>query len=857
MQTPSERCPAAVRALILLCCCATALFTGIAAAARPDDNFRCSFVDPIYDIPKLWGFMAAFDFDETVVNPAIIDIGILNDGSARSGGERCNVFFQLSQLLPASFTCDASFGGAYTGVLPNRTTHGNNMKNILAATLNDGGWAGIAGQVATPNLYRFDEVHNYVFEMDATIDRAVSAGATSINISGGFPCAWKPSFSPLSTFDICTVEGRTAALLPFCIAPLVEPTAALIAAQSAFCTVGVGSIPAEGDIRDRINGAAARALVAGVPIVASAGNIENGLTGLLSGAVSGNADTLDWGILPATSSSVISVGAVDPDPPYGNFDFHGPDVDIWAPQNDTSPAAAFVSGLIALAQAINPQFHPSTADLTAGITGTLRNMLIDTARTNAVLDAAGHVDPSGLRGNLVDPYEFIRVVSEGIVPDYRALGYPEHFDSWVEVPLSGSDGRPGDCDVEQVQNDASDDAANPVIIPVVTDSSSAHGGAILFFDGAVQVIDEDWYSLSYAGLSISALHQSDVELRYPSGYGELELISPDNLLRLEATATMGAETVKTYRSEPMQGGAQVPFRVVGTAPSEDNIYRLIVSQERPTYARPDNFDVPTPNDSPTAATVVSPGTVPDGVTVETASGIHIRFGHATIHSFDDVDHFRVEGFDFPEEVQIPGIEFSVDAHSPDAFVTLRTLSGIEIASGHGSVEVQRSEGEPFLVEVSSRYPGLFAAYELTASVQRAAIDPAGSATQLAIDLAEFIERMDHRLAGRFPERGCVACNTLHERGVFDADRSLSGELIKGDLLTRLMQVERGGQLVLEGVTRQEAERFTVLNSELRAVRGGLTRSGDLVFKLSPGTYAVQWRPGPRGRRVGYAVKAAR
>jgi hypothetical protein len=141
--------------------------------------------------------MAAFDFDERTVRPAIIDIGILHDGNVNNDGTQCDVTYQPSQLLPANFDCDSTVNGEYNGILPDREKHGNNIKNLIAATVNDKvederRRAGIAGQGAIPNLYRFDEVHNYVFELYSTIDRAVADNSTVINISGGFPCRWRP-----------------------------------------------------------------------------------------------------------------------------------------------------------------------------------------------------------------------------------------------------------------------------------------------------------------------------------------------------------------------------------------------------------------------------------------------------------------------------------------------------------------------------------------------------------------------------------------------------------------------------------------------------------------------------------------
>jgi hypothetical protein len=821
-------------------------------AARPDDDLRrhCSFVDPVYDIPRVWGFMAVFDFDATVVRPAVIDIGILDDGNTAAGGEQCDVTYAFSQFVPANFACGAPVNGAYAGVLPGRTEHGNNMKSIIAATLNDGGRAGVAGQVSVPHLYRFDEVHNYAFEMDATIDRAVSSGATSINISGGFPCAWKPSFFGGTSLDICTTEGRLAATVPLCTVPV--PTTDVVA-QTVLCAASFGSVVAEGDLRDRMAGAVARARTAGVPIVASAGNVEGGLTGTLSGAVAGNADTLDWRVLPATLPGVISAGSVDPDPPYGNFDFHGPDVDIWAPNNDTSPAAAFVSGLVALAQAIDPQLNPATTQAPHLISATIEKMLVETAYSNAELDAAGHADPSGLRRNLVNPYRFIRRVADGIVPDFEGLGYPNHFDTWVAPAFSGSDGRPSDCNAVQVANDAPDLATAAMEIQVAVDAEQEVGGAILFFDGNPAVADEDWYRLSYAGLAPQGLHATVLELRTLLGFGNLVVDTPANLLGLAASFVDGAEQVQRYRTRAMLGGAELTFRVAGATSRDDNLYRLIVRQDAPAQVRPDRYDVLGPNDGFVQATSLAPGTTLPGVTIAD-TGILIEVDTATLHTIGDRDHFIVEGFAFPQGSTFQGIVHRVNAGSDDVDVILRTQAGGFVASGRTLVETVLPGSGPFRIEVKSRHPGLFATYDLSIRVKPESLEPPGLASpdRAARELAALIEQLATRIpAGEQPpEIGCATCNMLGARGTIRRDRDDVGTPI----ITRFLGLERPSELVFSRVGREAA--VDVVGRNLRPVAGNPTRGG-LVFDLAPGAYVVTWKPGRRDRDLGYSLLSRR
>jgi hypothetical protein len=161
----------------------------------------------------------------------------------------------------------------------------------------------------------------------------------------------------------------------------------LLLPAALLCGLGVSSA-AEGDIRDLIANAVTAATLQGIPVVSSAGNVLTGLAGQLSGAVIGNSDITSWKILPATIPAVIAVGGVTSGPPYLNTDFHGLEVDIWAPRNDTSPAAAYISGLISLSQAINPDLHPdTTTDLPLTLPGRIRDLLVDTAYTSSDLSA--------------------------------------------------------------------------------------------------------------------------------------------------------------------------------------------------------------------------------------------------------------------------------------------------------------------------------------------------------------------------------------------------------------------------------------------------------------------------------------
>ncbi|MEW8531079.1 MAG: S8/S53 family peptidase [Candidatus Thiodiazotropha sp.] len=838
-----------------------AVVTPIAAAPIYDDAMRCYFADPLYNVPRIWGFMAVFDFDENTTRPAIIDIGILNDGESSNDGIQCDVTFTPTQFVPANFACGQPVNGSYDGVLPNRTTHGTNMKNHIAATINDGGRAGVAGQVAVPNLYRFDEVHNYVFELYSTIDRAVDNEATVINISGSFPCQWKPPFLPGSTFNICTVEGRAAAVTGICLAP-VPPTDLVY--RDALCAAGVGSIAAEGDIHDLMQNAVTRAKTFGIPIVSSAGNVESGLVGALSGAVVGNADVEDWGIIPPTLDDVIAVGAVIPDPPYSNADFHGNRVDIWAPQNDTSPAAAFISGLIALAQAINPDLNPDsvgidgdTGELAVDIVTTLRDLLVNTAYPKSVLDSAGHTDPTGLRLNLVDPYGFVLAVSSGLIPDYRTLGYPDHFDSWVPTAFSGSDGPPANCEPTASQmavNDPPDEQVDAHKIALSTTAAGALTGAILYVPGdPAHSVDEDWLALDHDALSYNGRHVTNLELTYLTGIGDLELSSPDNLLELQSSQDDGVETTKRYRTRQMLGDALVPVVIAGVSEQDDNLYKLSLETDLLITVLPDAFEsAGSSNDTLATATIIhGTGNEPNVIVQNQENMLFVNIHNGNFHHIDDLDFFRIAGFDFPLGDSLAGIDYRIEANSTDVDLQVRDEATGQVYAGRGSVEFTQHTSGPFTIEISSRFPGLYVDYDLEILLERESYD-FGLKNKM---LMEWYKLQDRMIAdyGKtpIPELDCLRCNVLNAGDTLDlqpgqlsgVDERLFGA---GVSAVRFVTVEQG-QPVLISVEKGDLaalKSVALYDIKLNRVAGRISRDS-VAFDVAEGVYALVVTEGGR------------
>ncbi|NOX51680.1 MAG: hypothetical protein GXP16_14280, partial [Gammaproteobacteria bacterium] len=562
------------------------LYLPSAQGVLSDGSDTSSDYKGIFAIGSVWSFVSIFDFDTRRVTPAIIDIGITH-GQTRQPGNACMINYQVGPLYDVS--CNSSLG-AYEGIM-NQTVpedsssyrlHGTRMKNRIAALINDSGNdVGIAGQVAVPNLYQMQDVHGFLFELNTAITRAVNDGSSVINISAGLPCQllWNTEFSP----DICTLPGRAAyCITPFTHGPpiefdnsasLDEPSftnylLSLTPVMKSLLCTAAGVAVFEGDLRQNMLQATLYAEQRGVPIVASAGNLWGPVTlnpqtdETIDLTPEHLADVSDWKIIPATLRGVIAVGAVDHPSQalgYPNADFHGDRVDIWAPSNDTSPAAAFVSGVITVAQAINPTLDPTNPALSSqvrmGITNRVRSMLQSTAFTSA----HPQVVTDSYRRNLINPYGFIRAAAADRVPAFESLGYAPVTDDLLT-----------DNGEIYPQN-------SPFWRMSLGTAKVTRAGSIVFVPGSRPYVDTDEFQLSYP--RDSGPFAGTLDLYYLQGYGDLKLTTPDGELTLLETRDAGVETRRRYRVQNLPAGARLRVTVRGVNATDDNLYRLVASIE--------------------------------------------------------------------------------------------------------------------------------------------------------------------------------------------------------------------------------------------------------------------------------------
>ena len=551
------------------------------------------------NVPAAWAFTSLWDADNARINVGVLDMGFATNADFRAPAS--GPMIECDMTASPGFVCgpgaaqgpqtvgDSGFGG--------RSWHGTGMVHILGGVLNNGfGVAGVAGQVAVPMLYKYDFL-SYAFEFGSGIRQATADGASCINISASYPCSLLTNFGP--EFDICSEAGRLgicavinqgviAAANAVCAAAAFIPVPGV---PEAICGGAWGGVVvatsaclgtlAFGNLVSPIQSGVTFAADHGVPVVTVAGNALTpaDLPPVLSDLANlGERRTERWRLVPAIISQTIVVGAVDG--AVHNTDFFGDRVDLWAPNfsnyfspafsdpnplsppmgpmpgSGTSAAAPYVTGVIALMQAVNPELNPRTGSLSpdarAGIVYRIKRLLMDDANSlsNAELVARGFVDEPVERRRLVDPLAAVRAAAGDRVPDIAALGYDT---SLGFSELDGDD----------------DDASRARALTFGVERS----GTILSIPGpAAPPPDVDFYAFNVTGMRPI---QATVTLTYPGGFGRVVAEHPGLVLQSRGGTPRGEEVV-TYRLT-VPSATRVAF-AVKSPPGEDNVYKVTVSR---------------------------------------------------------------------------------------------------------------------------------------------------------------------------------------------------------------------------------------------------------------------------------------
>ncbi len=580
------------------------------------ENLPVSFSQPLTDIRKVWNYMAIWDRDNVPVNVAILDMGFHTNPDFRNAStmRECVADALSVRCSPGAAQGLPTVGNSLFG---GRSWHGNGVVSRISGVLNNNfGTAGTGGQVAVPMLIKMAGIETYAFNIGGAIRSAVNNGANVINISAGFPCRALTSIGDFTYCDPGVRGAICAALFPIVQSGAVLACSALgfipfateiclSVASSTYISACVAAI-AIGNPGDVIASAVQFAKSRGVPVVASAGNIISpaslgAIPAELRNFVNLDINRMtveDWDIVPAGLDDVICVGASHPSAsvadvgtpnfppfiPFGNNQVFGARVDVWAPEDGryfapastsslpspgtpdvlqgefggTSASAPFITGLIADAMALNPQFNRNTSSNVGNIAPELRRLLTSTAWPSG----RSGLPADSRRRNLVNPIGFLKAVAfapGSPIPNFSTSVYG---DNW---------------NVETTEN--SDDVTPTVI--AYSSSGATRTGSIISIPGsggAAAITDIDRYRINVlstyrpvAGEMIS------VKLRTPTGsrFGNLTINGTG--LSLVRTNVLGAnEEEKIYQGPAVSAGMTLDFVVQGATPNQDNIYLLSI-----------------------------------------------------------------------------------------------------------------------------------------------------------------------------------------------------------------------------------------------------------------------------------------
>ncbi len=543
-----------------------------------------SFSDALFDIPSVWALLSTFDFDREEIQVGVVDHGFKLNDDLRSTGSQCDIPVIGSPACgPGAAESTPTVGNSLFG---DKSYHGTGMATIIGGRiLNGSGAVGTGGQVAVPNLYRLD-LAAYVFGIGKGIRQATDDGATVINISGGYPCTVPTKLlgiridlcDPVEVFLTCSalaaaVSGAIlaagavsaaacAASLGFCVPCCLAAAAAPALAATALATISAACpllAIASGFTRSVMQSAVTYATDRGVTVVASAGNKPDvsSFPSVVQEFIElepSSFTTENWQTIPGVLNGVICVGSVDPASKENDHLF-GNRVDIWAPggaayfapqstddinspqvqafAGATSGACAYITGLVASAQAINPALRTSPV--------MVRNLLTSTAYTDAELGAFNN--PNNERGPLVHPNRFIESVGAGFIDPLILEGYV--------------------LDLNRNEPDMIEDSTD--VIAQVIGSQSFTG--TIHHSEAIIAADRDFFSYGAPDGTLSCFEENTISLKYPDDYGQLIIIQQTDTGDFEpeiiSESVVNGQRMKNYKIPVIFAGETFNYYVGG------------------------------------------------------------------------------------------------------------------------------------------------------------------------------------------------------------------------------------------------------------------------------------------------------
>src|SRR3989442_1139116 len=473
---------------------------------------------------------------------------------------------------------------------------------------------------------------------------ATDDGATIINISAGFRCRIVANTG--ADFGICTPVERAAfcemvgifateaAMLACAVVPGLGCFAALVVGGVAVALCQ-NTIPL-GDLRGAMLDGTVYAISHGVTVVSIAGNKQSASSlGILGSIIAtGTQDVGRWDVIPGVLPGVICAGAADDTPPFENKEFFGARVDAWAPIgeiyfhpptitevtgpdqqvrgrgkptdgdpagwdrfNGTSAAAPYISGIIAMMQAVNPDLDPRTTTLPRNtIPGIIRDVIRETATPASAIPIAASdaTTPEVMnRRNMVNALAAVRAAASGrlgsrmfsreVIPDFDTRGYNSSlgFDEATDPTI---------------RND--DPSTGMLFMP---EQETIYSGVILTLPadvgpGGMSFTDEDFIKLRMP--AAPGLYSRTVQLTQPrrDRFGALLLNRQPG--RLVSRSTDDLEETWEYVFTEVEN-TDIDVAIAATGLGSDNVYKIHVFPTRRIgeSPMPDRFDQPGPDNN--------------------------------------------------------------------------------------------------------------------------------------------------------------------------------------------------------------------------------------------------------------------
>ncbi len=428
--------------------------------------------DPLIQLDHAWVLSALMELDNNTTNLALIDGGFRNGPDVPALVDAWD--YEDSDADPFG-TNPASCSG--TAPCP---WHGDEMWGVAGAIVNNGqNIAGTGGQVARPLFYRAG-YSAWVFEMDDAIRNAVDHGADVINISAGFPCRLEGInyCNPGVRLGICASVFAALPLLGGLI-PIPSVTMGLSVFSVALNVFCFSPFNPQANLEDAVAYARSRHTV----VVAAAGNAIH----INSLGDYGPYDVDDIQMVPCVVDQTICVGEMDSE--KNNQEDWGTNVDIWAPgglpvsgdvtarMGGTSGSTAYVSGVVALLKAAEPDLGPAR----------VREILRDTAHSSRTDPRVHHY---------IDVYRALLTAIDG-----NAILRQKYISVTQMCPLVGWD---------EADLGSNDDRASSYLL------ASGAGDIGPLTEGIVHPFDDptDWYRLDLPDDRVGTYYQVEENIQY-------------------------------------------------------------------------------------------------------------------------------------------------------------------------------------------------------------------------------------------------------------------------------------------------------------------------------------------------------